>query len=81
MRYYDPRDDLDLTPEEENAQYLQQNPHIERGLWREWVGVVCDRQQISPPTEQEWAQLQAQWHHGRAPVDSVAELKLLRGIS
>jgi hypothetical protein len=81
MRYYDPRDDLGLTPEEQNAQYLQQNPDIEIGLWQEWVGVVCDRQKINPPTAQEWARLKARFHHGKAPVDSVAELKLLRGIS
>ncbi len=70
--------DDELTSEEQNAQYLQQNPQVETGLWTEWVGVVCGRDQIPLPTHEEWSKLRANFYHGKAPVDSVAELKKMR---
>lgn len=69
-----------LTPEEQNALYLQHNPHIELGLWREWVEVVCNRERIGLPSDAEWDQLRGRWHHNKAPVASVAELKHMRGL-
>jgi hypothetical protein len=81
MWFHDSDDDQYLTPEEQNARYLQQNPNVEIGLWAEWVMVCCTRDRIPPPTEQEWTQLRAKFYHGKAPVDSVVELKHLRGIS
>jgi hypothetical protein len=80
MWMYDPNDDEYLTPEERNAEYLRQNPHIESGLWTEWVGVVCGWDKISLPTSEEWTKLRANFYHGKAPIDSVAELKKMRGI-
>ena len=71
-------DDEEPTQEEQNAQYLQQNPGIESSLWAEWVGVVCGWDKIAPPTQEEWAKLKANFHHGKAPIDSVAELKKMR---
>ena len=70
--------DDELTQEEQTALYLQQNPGVESGLWAEWVGVVCGWDKIAPPTTKEWAALKANFHHGKAPIDSVAELKAMR---
>lgn len=71
-------DDDELTQEQQNLQYLQQNPCIESGLWAEWVGVVCGWDKIALPNSEEWAQLRANFYHGKAPIDSVAELKRMR---
>jgi hypothetical protein len=71
-------DDEELTQEQQNAEYLQQNPGIESGLWAEWVGVVCGWDKIAPPNTEEWTKLRANFYHGKAPVDSVAELKKMR---
>lgn len=68
----------ELTQEEQNAQYLQENPHIESALWAEWVGVVCGWNKIPHPTPEEWSKLKANFYHGKAPIDSVAELKKMR---
>lgn len=71
-------DDYELTPEEQNAEYLRQNPALESSLWAEWVCVVCNRDKISCPTQDEWDKLKARFYHGKAPVDSVDELKKMR---
>jgi hypothetical protein len=71
-------DDEELTQEEQSAQYLQDNPHIESGLWAEWVGVVCGWDKIPHPTPEEWNKLKANFYHGKAPIESVAELKRMR---
>ncbi len=78
MWMYDPNDDAYLTPEEQNAEYLQQNPALESALWSEWVGVVCEREQIVHPTAGEWDYLRSKFYRGKAPIDSVAELKSFR---
>lgn len=70
--------DDELTPEEQNALYLQQNPQAESALWTEWVGVVCGWDQIPLPTHEEWAKLRAKFYHGKTPNESVAELKKMR---
>jgi hypothetical protein len=75
--WYDSDDEL-FTPEEQNARYLQQNPELESALWSEWVGVVCSRDKIDLPTAEEWTKLRADFYHGKAPIDSVAELKKMR---
>ena len=72
-------DNEEPTQEEQNSQYLQQNPHIESGFWAEWVCVVCDWDKIPHPTSEEWSKLRANFYHGKAPIDSVAELKKMRG--
>jgi hypothetical protein len=71
-------DDEELTQEQQNAEYLRQNPGIESGLWAEWVGVVCGWDKIPTPTQEEWTKLRANFYHGKAPIDSVAELKKMR---
>jgi hypothetical protein len=71
-------EDEELTPEEQNRQYLQENRHIESGLWAEWIGVVCGWDKIPNPTPEEWNKLKANFYHGKAPVESVAELKKMR---
>lgn len=71
-------DDEELTQEEQNDLYLQQNPGIESGLWTEWVMVVCGWDKIPNPTQEEWTKLRANFYHGKAPNDSVAELKKMR---
>ena len=71
-------EDEELTQEQHNAQYLQQNPAIECGLWAEWVGVVCGWEKIDMPNQEEWAKLRANFYHGKAPIESVAELKKMR---
>lgn len=73
--------DDELTQEEQNAEYLRQNPAVESGLWAEWVGVVCGWDKIEMPTHAEWRALRANFYSGKAPVDSVAELKRLRAQS
>lgn len=78
MWMYDPNDDAYLTPEEENDNYLRQNPALESALWEEWVGVICERQKIAYPTASEWDYLRSNFYHGKAPLDSVAELKTFR---
>ena len=70
----------ELTQEQRNRQYLQDNPDIESGLWAEWVGVVCGWDKIPLPTPEEWNKLKANFYHGKAPIDSVAELKKMREI-
>lgn len=70
--------DYEETPEEENANYLRDNPALESGLWREWVCVVCGWEKIPYPTHEEWIKLKAEFYSGKAPVDSVAELKKMR---
>jgi hypothetical protein len=67
-----------MTPEEENDQYLRDNPAAESALWSEWVCVVCDWDKIPHPNQEEWNILRANFYHGKAPIDSVAELKKLR---
>jgi hypothetical protein len=71
-------DDEELTQEQQNAEYLQQNPHIESGLWAEWVGVVCGWDKISRPSQDEWSKLRSNFYHGKTPIESVAELKKMR---
>jgi len=78
MWAYDENDPGYLTPEEQNAMYLRDNPALESSLWAEWVGVVCDRDKIPYPTHEEWAKLRANFYSGKAPIDSVAELKKMR---
>ena len=69
---------VELTPEELNGLHLEQNTPLESGLWTEWVGVVCGWDKIAPPNTEEWTKLRAEFYHGKAPVDSVAELKRMR---
>lgn len=71
-------DDYELTPEEENAKYLKDNPGLESSLWSEWVCVVCGWEKIPNPTQEEWIKLKAKFYSGKAPVDSVVELKKMR---
>lgn len=66
------------TPEEENANYLRDNPALESGLWAEWVEVVCGWEKIPYPNQEEWSYLKSRFYSGKAPVDSVAELKQRR---
>jgi hypothetical protein len=70
--------DEELTQEEQNAHYLQENRDNESGLWAEWVGVVCGWDKIPHPTPEEWNKLKANFYHGKAPIESVAELKKMR---
>jgi hypothetical protein len=70
--------DSELTPEEENAAYLSANPAIEGGLWAEWVLVVCGWEKITKPTDVEWGVLRRGFYPGKAPVDSVVDLKRMR---
>lgn len=59
-------------------EYLIENPALEVGLWSDWVEVVCGWEGIPIPTNKEFAQLRTNWYSGKAPVDSVAELKRMR---
>lgn len=68
----------EMTPEEENSRYLQQNPYFESSLWAEWVEVVCAQYKIANPTNEEWDKLRENFYHGKAPVASVVELKQMR---
>ena len=65
----------ELTQEEQNAQYLQQNPGVESRLWAEWVEVVCGWDKIPNPTPEKWIKLKVNFYHGKMPITSVAELK------
>lgn len=71
-------DYYELTEEEQNAEYLRANPHIECGLWAEWVQVVCGWEKIPNPTQAEWQVLRSNFYSGKAPIESVAELKKMR---
>lgn len=70
--------DDELTQEEQISQYLLHNPGVEAGLWAEWVVVVCEWGEIDPPTNEEWLSLKANFHRGKTPAASVAELKVMR---
>lgn len=70
-------EEYEQTTEEENLDYLEKNPHIECGMWSEWV-VVCGWEKIETPNNTEWEYLRSKWYSGMAPVDSVAQLKQLR---
>ena len=78
MWMYDEDDDYYLTPEEQNDRYLRDNPALESMLWAEWVEVVCDRERVARPSSEEWATLRSKFYHGKAPIDSVIELKKMR---
>ena len=80
MWAYDENDEETWLPEERDAKYLRDNPALESGLWAEWVGVVCGWEKMPPPNTEEWAVLKSKFYSGKAPVDSVAELKKLRGV-
>lgn len=54
------------------------DPAVECGLWAEWVRVVCGWDKIAPPTQAEWQVLRANFWPGKAPVQSVDELKQMR---
>jgi hypothetical protein len=54
------------------------NPVLESSLWSEWVEVVCGWNKISSPTPEEWVALKDKFYLGKAPIDSVAELKTMR---
>lgn len=71
-------DEYELTPEEENDNYLRDHPELESSLWTEWVIVVCDRENIKRPSDEEWTRLRQRFYHGKAPIDSVDELKAMR---
>lgn len=81
MWMYETEDDCYLTTQEQDDQYLHQNSQLESSLWAEWVGVVCGWDKIDPPTSEEWAKLKANFYHGKRPIDSVTELKKIRGIT
>jgi hypothetical protein len=68
----------ELTQEEQDDNYLRENPSVESGLWAEWIVVVCGWDKISPPTTDEWVKLRANFYHGKMPIDSVKELKQMR---
>jgi hypothetical protein len=76
--YDEPDEDYYLTPEEQTAKHLRDNPVLECGLWTEWVGVVCGWEKIASPNGEEWSKLRANYYSGKAPIDSVAELKRMR---
>lgn len=62
--------------------YLREHPDLEKSLWREWVLIVCSWDQYPPPTQAEWEVLRQNWQHGKAPIDSVGELRRMRkGLS
>lgn len=50
----------------------------EYSLWKEWVGVVCGYDNIEPPARAEMEYLRSRFYSGKAPVDSVQELKAHR---
>jgi hypothetical protein len=78
MWAYDENDEDSWTQEERDSKYLRDNPGLESSLWAEWVGVVCGWDKIPLPTSEEWAVLKSNFYHGKAPIDSVAELKKMR---
>lgn len=67
-----------MWDDEGQDDYLEQNPHIECGMWSEWVVVVCGWDKIEKPNSKEWDYLRSKWYSGMAPIDSVAQLKQLR---
>lgn len=78
--YDDPDENSWQAEQERTAQYLRDNPEVESTLWTEWVCVVCDWDKTLHPTQEEWAFLRSKFYSGKAPIDSFAELKKLRGI-
>ncbi len=73
--------DDELTQEEQNAAYLRDNPAVEGGMWAVWVGVVCGWDKIAHPSQAEWSALRQGFYPGKAPIDSVADLKRMRAQS
>ena len=61
--------------------YFKEHPAEECALWQEWVLVICRRREMPPPTAKEWGTLTQSWCHNKAPLESVDELKALRGAS
>ena len=68
----------EMTPEDEDNEYLRTRPARELGMWQEWVLVVCERRQMPAPTGAEWDALTRGWHHGKMPVASADELERMR---
>lgn len=68
----------ELTPEDQEREYLRTHPAHELSLWQEWVLVVCKRRAMPPPTGLEWDAIMATWHHGKMPIASVDELAAIR---
>lgn len=56
----------------------QQNPGIESVLWEEWVQTICGWDKIPYPSPDEWTCLRTNFYIGKAPRESVTELKQMR---
>jgi hypothetical protein len=67
--------------DDEQDQYLSDNPQIESALWSEWVCVVCGWDKIPNPTQEEWRLLRTNFYHGKTPIESVSELKKMRNTN
>lgn len=78
MWMYDENDEETWTQEERDAKYLRDNPALESSLWAEWVGVVCGWEKMPLPTPEEWTILKSNFYSGKAPIQSVSELKKMR---
>lgn len=64
-----------------NEDFFSENPEFEKGLWKEWVISVCNSDKITQPSDKEWVILSNKWYSGKAPIDSVYELRALRSKS
>ena len=74
------RDDPILGADSDDN-YLRDHPAYEMQLWQEWTLLLCARMSMAQPTGREWDALMKTWHHGKAPLDSVDELKQLRAAT
>lgn len=52
--------------------------NFENSLWRMWTKTCCLKGDIEVPTDIEWKILEKAWYQGKAPNDSVKELKHYR---
>lgn len=74
------RDDPTLGADSD-GNYLLDHPAYEMQLWQEWTLLLCARMSMAQPTGREWGALMKTWHHGKAPLASVDELKQLRAAT
>lgn len=64
--------------DEEESNYLENNPSFERGLWKDWVETLCRQKKVATPSPKEWELLTAKWYSGKAPLQSYNELNDIR---
>lgn len=62
-------------PGSERARIARAAGAKEESLWSDWVAHVCDREHMPRPSLREWDVLRSLWFPGKAPLESIEELR------